>query len=97
MDGNSWRAKRQEAMGLERKTKKFFFTTVWTETDDRERPRETERAGVRRDKRRRGRVKKRPGQRERERGRLERGAEKSSPFSESVISRLRVYRKNPVN
>lgn len=80
-----------------RERQKKEFTTVWTETDDRERLRETERAGVRKDKRRRGRVKKRLGQRERERGRLERGAEKSSPFSESVISRLRVYRKNPVN
>lgn len=57
------------------------FTKVWTETDERQI--ETERTEVRR-------VEQRVWVRES-------FAEKSSPSSESVISRLRVYRKNPVN
>lgn len=68
---------------------------MWTEADNRETETNRERMSEKRQ------TEKRKSEKgfglEGEREQLERGAEKSSPFSESVISRLRVYRKNPVN
>lgn len=66
------------------------FTKVWTETDKSETKRNRE------DMSEKSRAEKR--KREKARVWVRRScAEKSSPSSESVISRLRVYRKNPVN
>lgn len=84
LDGNGWRAKREGAIGLERKT------TVWTETDIRERKKQRGHEwGTNKEEEERkcwSLDQKVSDMRERQRS-----------WAVTVISRLRVYRKNPMN